>query len=99
MRDKNNESKINPLIDGFGDLFYQLELVEANLLNAQSLEEAIQGADYVVHTASPFPEKMPKDENLIIKPAVDGTLAVMKAAHKNRVKRVVITSSVAAIMF
>jgi dihydroflavonol-4-reductase len=34
---------------------------------------------------------------VLIKPAVDGTLAVLKAAHLNKVKRVVITSSVAAI--
>lgn len=51
-----------------------------------------------MHTASPFPDNVPKDENVLIRPAVDGTLAVMRAAHKNKVKRVVITSSVAAIM-
>jgi len=52
----------------------------------------------VVHTASPFPDNQPKDENVLIKPAVEGTLAVMRAAHKHKVKRVVITSSVASIM-
>lgn len=52
----------------------------------------------MVHTASPFPDSTPKDENVLIRPAVDGTLAIMRAAHKNKVKRVVMTSSVAAIM-
>ncbi len=68
------------------------------MLNAKSLEEAIRGQDYVVHTASPFPSSNPKNEDDVIKPAVEGTLAVMRAAHKNGVKRVVITSSVGSIM-
>ena len=37
------------------------------------------------------------DENEVIKPAVEGTLAIMKAARENKVKRVVVTSSVAAV--
>ena len=53
---------------------------------------------YVVHTASPFPSYEPKDENIVIKPAVEGTLSVMRAAHKYKIKRVVLTSSIAAIM-
>lgn len=53
----------------------------------------------MVHTASPFPVDIPRDENVIIKPAVEGTLAVLKAAHKHRVKRVVITSSIASIAY
>ena len=59
--------------------------------------KAIEGATYVVHTASPFPIVRPKDEMELIKPAVEGTMAAMRAAHHNKVKRVVITSSVAAI--
>eukprot|EP00347_Sterkiella_histriomuscorum_P002260 403368849 len=98
VRDKTNEKKVAPLRKAFGALFEKLELVEADLTNAQSLENAIEGVDFVVHTASPFPDSSPKDENVLIRPAVDGTLAVVRAAHKNRVKRVVITSSVAAIM-
>ena len=51
----------------------------------------------MVHTASPFPLGVPKSEDSVVKPAVEGTLAVMKAAHKHKVKRVVITSSCAAV--
>jgi nucleoside-diphosphate-sugar epimerase len=61
--------------------------------------EAVNGVDYVVHIASPFPLKNPDDENEIIDPAVIGTLAVMEAAKVNKVKRVVITSSVASVLF
>ena len=57
----------------------------------------MEGSTYIVHTASPFPIEKPKDENVLIKPAVEGTLAVMKAARLNKVKRVVVTSSVASI--
>lgn len=60
--------------------------------------DAIAGAKYVVHTASPFPLKAPKDENELIEPAVNGTLAAMRGAEKHGVTRVVITSSVAAVM-
>jgi nucleoside-diphosphate-sugar epimerase len=98
VRDKSNEKKIQPLKDAFGDHFSALELFEADLLNEASIEKAIEGCAFVVHTASPFPSVAPKDENVLIKPAVEGTLAVMRAAHKHKVKRVVITSSVASIM-
>jgi nucleoside-diphosphate-sugar epimerase len=61
-----------------------------------SIDKAIEGATYVVHTASPFHFKTEKLEDLIA-PAVDGTMNVIKACHKYKVKRVVVTSSVAAI--
>jgi nucleoside-diphosphate-sugar epimerase len=98
VRDLKNENKLAPLKISFGENFNKLELVEADLLKPETLDEAIKGCDYVVHTASPFPADPPKDENIIIKPAVEGTIAVMRASHKYKVKRIVITSSVAAIM-
>ena len=70
-----------------------MEIVAAELLDPESLDKAIEGCEYVVHTASPLPIKMPTDENELIKPAVEGTLAVLRAAHKHKVKRVVWTSS------
>lgn len=75
-----------------------MQLVEADLLNSQSLIKACEGADYIVHTASPFQTDVKrKDESKLIKPAVNGTLAVMMAAAIAKVKKVVITSSVASI--
>jgi nucleoside-diphosphate-sugar epimerase len=55
VRDKNNEKKLAPLRKAFGENFNKIELVEADLLKPESLETAIQGCDYVVHTASPVP--------------------------------------------
>lgn len=80
VRDKNSEEKIAPLKTALGHLFNSVTLVNADLLDANSLDQAIAGADYVVHTASPVTLKQPKDENILIKPAVEGTLAVMRAA-------------------
>ena len=59
--------------------------------------EAAAGCDYVLHVASPFPSTVPKDENELIAPARDGALRVLRAARDAGVKRVVLTSSFAAI--
>ena len=63
VRDKTNEKKINPIKAMCGELFANVELVNADLLNAESIMKAVEGCDYVVHTASPFPLVEPKDEN------------------------------------
>jgi dihydroflavonol-4-reductase len=73
--------------------------VEADLDDKESVKNAIKGAHFVVHTASPFPLKPPKTELELINPAVNGTLAVMEACLENKIRRVVITSSIAAIMY
>lgn len=99
VRDTKNPKKMDPLRKAFAENFDEIELFEANLLDPASLEKAVEGCDYVVHTASPVPDKgEPKDENIFIKPAVEGTLSVLRAAHKHKVKRVVITSSLSAIV-
>ena len=74
-----------------------LEFCEADLLNPASWLEATNGCEYVIHTASPIPKKYHKDENIFIKPAVEGTKAILEACLKNGIKKVVFTSSLAAI--
>jgi dihydroflavonol-4-reductase len=59
----------------------------------------MHGIENVAHLASPFPMGEPKDENELIRPAVDGTLRVLKAANETGVKRFVQTSSLAAIAY
>lgn len=97
VRDMKNEAKMEPLKVAFGKYFDQIEFKEADLLNEKSMIAAMEGSDYIVHTASPFPMEAPRDENVVIKPAVQGTLAACKAAQINKVKKLVITSSVLAI--
>jgi nucleoside-diphosphate-sugar epimerase len=77
-----------------------LELVEADLSADRGWREAVAGCTYVLHVASPFPAAVPKDEMELIRPAVDGTKRVLEAcAVAGTVKRVVMTSSVAAVAF
>ena len=54
VRSKTNAAKIDPLKKTLGDFFDQLELVEADLLDKQSMIDAVAGSTYVAHTASPF---------------------------------------------
>lgn len=99
VRDKTNEKKLQPLRDAFKEKFNDIELVEVDLMNEESMAKAAEGCQYIVHTASPFPmtgHTLSDDE--VIKPAVEGTLAALRAAHKNKVKRVVITSSCVSII-
>jgi dihydroflavonol-4-reductase len=76
-----------------------IEFVEADLGADAGWAEAVKGCTYVQHVASPFPAVHPRDESELIRPAVDGTLRVLKAAKAAGVKRVVMTSSVAAIAY
>ena len=68
-----------------------LEFCELDLLKDEGWDKAMEGCDFVLHVASPFVVKVPKDEDELIKPAVDGTLRALKAAKKAGVKRVVLT--------
>ncbi|PIK48965.1 hypothetical protein BSL78_14178 [Apostichopus japonicus] len=96
VRSLKNPLKVDPLKKLGEATDNRLELVEADLLDADCWTNAVDGCDYVIHTASPFPLSTPSDENEIIKPAVDGTLNVLKACA-GKVKRVVLTSSCAAV--
>ena len=60
--------------------------------------DAIKGSTYVIHCASPFYFTNETEEELM-KPAVEGTLSVLKACTAHGVKRCVMTSSSGAISF
>ncbi|WP_033344344.1 SDR family oxidoreductase [Catenuloplanes japonicus] len=76
-----------------------IQLCKATLDADDGWREAVDGCDYVLHVASPFPATIPRDENEVIRPAVDGTLRVLRAAKAAGVRRVVLTSSVAAVSY
>jgi nucleoside-diphosphate-sugar epimerase len=75
----------------------QLSVVAADLTSDDGWKEAVDGARYVLHVASPFPAVQPKDPDELIVPARDGALRVLRAALDAGAERVVMTSSVAAI--
>ena len=78
-------------------MFERVEFVQADLLDPASLTTAIAGSTHVIHTASPFVIDEPNDPNVLIRPAVGGTVAVLEAAKAAAVQRVSITSSMASI--
>jgi nucleoside-diphosphate-sugar epimerase len=75
----------------------QLSFAVADLESDAGWAEAVAGCDYVLHVASPFPASIPKDENELIVPAREGALRVLRAARAAGVRRVVLTSSFAAV--
>jgi dihydroflavonol-4-reductase len=96
---KSNEVRsavLAHLLDS-SNLDSRLTFVELDLEKDSGWDAALKGADVLMHTASPFPIASPKDENDLIRPAVDGTLRALKAAKTAGVKRVVLTSSNAAV--
>lgn len=76
-----------------------MEFVAADLNSDAGWANAVVGADYVLHVASPLPAVNPKSDDELVRPARDGALRVLKASRDAGVKRVVMTSSVAAIAY
>ena len=99
VRSLKNEEKVKPLYELCPEANDKLELVECDLLDENCWDDAVKDCVYVLHTASPVPNANPKDEDEVIKPAVDGTMFVLRACQKaGTVKRIVLTSSIAAII-
>jgi dihydroflavonol-4-reductase len=74
-----------------------LQFFAADLEADAGWKEAVSGCDFVLHVASPLPPSVPKNEDELIVPAREGTLRVLCASREAGVKRVVLTSSFAAI--
>lgn len=75
----------------------RLSFVTADLTADAGWDEAVAGCSHVVHTASPVPLRNPEHVDALIPEARDGALRVLRAAHEAGVRRVVMTSSVAAV--
>lgn len=98
IRNLQRESGLRALLRANGaDAGQRLRIFVADLTDDAGWAEAAAGCDYVLHIASPFPAGIPKHEDELIVPARDGALRVLRAARDGGVKRVVLTSSFAAI--
>ena len=75
----------------------RLRICAADLTQHAGWTDAVAGCDFVLHIASPFPAGIPKHEDELIVPARDGALRVLRAARDAGARRVVLTSSFAAI--
>ena len=76
-----------------------LSFYAADLTSDTGWAEAMDGIDYVQHIASPLPINLPKNDEELVVPARDGTLRALRFARDAGVKRVVLTSSIAAITY
>jgi nucleoside-diphosphate-sugar epimerase len=98
VRSMTREADVRALLKGVDtEPGNRLSFFVADLQNDAGWHEAVAGCEYVLHVASPLPANVPKDENELIIPAREGTLRVLRAARAAGVKRVVVTSSFAAI--
>lgn len=75
----------------------RLSFMAADLEKDAGWAAAVGGCEYVLHVASPFPPNIPRNEDELVVPAREGALRVLRAARDAGVKRVVLTSSFAAI--
>ncbi|MEM1303221.1 MAG: SDR family NAD(P)-dependent oxidoreductase, partial [Pseudomonadota bacterium] len=98
LRNSARGDEVRQAIRAHGGDAARLSFVELDLTSDDGWQTAMEGVDAVIHTASPFPLAQPKDENDLIRPAVDGTLRALRAAQAAGVDRVVLTSSMVAIM-
>ena len=97
IRSLSKEADLRKTISNYVQANDRLEILSADLSQDAGWDEAMQNVETVLHVASPFPLYEPKHEDELIVPAVQGTLRVLRAAHKAGVKRMVQVSSVAAI--
>ena len=98
LRNLNREDEVRKSI---GEKSYNnnLEFCKLNLLNNEGWDDAASDCEYIFHIASPCFIEEPKNEDELITPALEGTLRALKAAHKSKVKKVVLTSSIGAIAY
>jgi len=99
LQNKDRINSIREIIGKNTANIDKLTLAVANLNDSAIWFELTKNIDCVHHIASPFPRELPKHENDLIIPAKQGALNVLKAASTNNVKRVVMVSSIAAIVY
>lgn len=99
VRDPQRIASVAHLLDVAETAPGTLKLFRANLLEPGSFDAAMSGCDIVMHTASPFVlDGFSDAEEALVRPAVEGTRNVLEAAKRcGSVRRVVLTSSVAAV--
>jgi nucleoside-diphosphate-sugar epimerase len=97
LRNTSREAALRALLRRNGADDAQLRVFAADLTDDAGWPAAADGCDHVLHIASPFPAGIPRHEDELIVPARDGALRVLRAARDAGVRRVVLTSSFAAI--
>ena len=99
MRNMPRADEMRAVIERHAGTVAGLSFVEADLLEDTAWDSAMEGCAYVLHVASPVPIDTPKDPDALLRPARNGTLSVLRAARDHGVRRVVVTSSTAAVSY
>lgn len=99
LRSSSKEDDVRKDLVEAGANIDNLSFAVANLTSDDGWEAAVEGCDYVQHVASPFPIEQPRHKEALVPEALGGTMRVLNAALKADVKRVVLTSSIAAMMY
>lgn len=99
LRNLDRAEKVRKTLAAAGADASRLEFVALDLLADAGWEQAVAGCRFVQHVASPFLVEIPKDKNDLIRPAVDGTRRAVTASLAAGVERIVVTSSIAAIVY
>ncbi|HEV7259551.1 MAG TPA: NAD-dependent epimerase/dehydratase family protein [Bosea sp. (in: a-proteobacteria)] len=98
LRDPAREQALRAMLAGAGvETAGRLDTAVADLTADDGWAQAAAGCDAALHVASPLPAGAPRDEDELIRPAREGTLRVLRAARAAGMRRVVLTSSFAAI--
>lgn len=99
VRDTAKADPVKETLVRHGADHTKISFVEADLTGDKGWAEAVAGCDYVQHLASPFPMEQPRDREALVPAAKEGVLRVTNAALDADVKRIVVTSSLAAVMY
>jgi dihydroflavonol-4-reductase len=94
-----NLARADEVLGWLGVNANQLPLFAADLTSDAGWAEAAAGCTHMLHIASPIPASAPKHDDELVVPARDGALRALKAAKAAGVKRVVLTSSTAAVTY
>jgi nucleoside-diphosphate-sugar epimerase len=97
VRAAGREENVRLMLRQSGASDDRLSFAIADLEQNTGWAAAADGCEYVLHVASPFPLGAPKHEDDLIRPAREGALRVLRAARDAGVRRVVLTSSFAAV--
>lgn len=98
LRSLKKAEAVRATLEAEGANTDQLEFVELDLLSDEGWAEAAKGCRYLLHIASPYVLNAPKNANELIEPAVKGTERAINAGLAAGVERIVITSSMIAVM-
>ncbi len=99
LRNLDRANAVSTTLGQHGADTSMLEFVSLDLLQDDGWEMAAKDCRYIHHVASPFILNTPKDKDELISPAVGGTERAINAGLKAGAERIVLTSSMAAIMY